>query len=372
MKTYVRCQQIKVDDKDSYVYDLNISCDFSVIASSLSDNCVNIYDASRFPYSQLTTIYLAENVNSIEFSSNSPYLLNVASNKSVSFWDTRNPTQSVLTFNTLNVATSSSLCTTNDALLAVACENEVLFYDSRFPSSNEFLGKYEDCHNDSITTVKFAKDKSNILFSAGEDGLICSYNTAVSASEDPVISIINCESVIKRFGQFGPSNEGLYCITHAEQFSMWHFPSAQRLVNYPDIRNDLGLDLLVDCWTEERSGIVHLLGSSFEGTGYVLHVEPGGVTNICQLQGGHTSSIRSLLHLPTQGSGSNGMDTDTSKLLLGGEDGFISVWKQDDTSSSSSMVSRSASSSTNSAIPSHSLVSRTSHQRARNLRYTPY
>lgn len=73
----------------------------------------------------------------------------------------------------------------------------VNFYDLRAlayrDSKMKPLGSYNDCHTDTITKVRFKSADSSVLASAGEDGLICIFDSATVGNDEAVIAILNTE-----------------------------------------------------------------------------------------------------------------------------------------------------------------------------------
>ena len=138
----------------------------------------------------------------------------------------------------------------NDSLMAVGAQSSVLFYDLRsslqsnmdiqlqnsncndsFKSSRP-LGQYSNTHSDEITQLLFHPRQQQVLVSAGEDGLMSVFDTSRSSEEDAVMSILNNDCPIQKMGFFGHDSEGIYCLSTIETASLWHFPSAQRLLNF--------------------------------------------------------------------------------------------------------------------------------------------
>jgi hypothetical protein len=73
------------------------------------------------------------------------------------------------------------------------------------------------------------------ILSFNASRLLCVFDTAVSTEEDAVVSILNTECPIRKFGYFGAQHEGVYAMSTIETQTVWHYPSAQRIAHFPQV-----------------------------------------------------------------------------------------------------------------------------------------
>jgi WD40 repeat protein len=320
------------DQRDSghYVFDIDRNCDNSCILASLSDQSVLLYDSSLLTAKGKINAH-KDKINSIEASVNSPFVFySASSDKSVSVWDIRiSCEKSISVANIKHPGEVTGLSVTmNDTLLASACGTTISFFDIRYTgngSKPSKLGEYSDVHTDEITQLKFNRLYPSNLVSAAEDGLICLYDTSKQEEEEAVISILNTECPIRRFGFFGKENEGIYCLSTTETASVWHHPSAIRVGNFMNIRQESCVDYLVDCIYNNEDESLSLIAGTYEGKGKVINLEPtcSQVTGECD--SGHNASIRCAIAGQTV---DNMRGCVFNQLITGGEDSQICVWEK--------------------------------------------
>ena len=334
------------DDTSEYIFDLVCSpYQQQCIIASVSDHSLLTVDSNYFAITSKGKGHRGR-INSIECCMDSTNLLLSASNdKNVFLWDLRVFTGPVskIPHDDEVLGVSSGM----NGVLASSCNSSIFFYDMRFLTHNHSLStattttgscsggsskrprqtiaEYSDVHSDVITHLKFHPVHRNILHSASEDGLICTYDVTVSESEDAVTSILNTECPIARFGFFGANLEGVYSISTVETMSCWHYPSAQRLSCFSTIREEFNLDYLVDCFTinhdyDNNCSELYLLGGNSDGMGSIIKVDPTACTlvnTINHQEYGHGANIRccSIQY--------NGNET---CLVTGGEDSRICRW----------------------------------------------
>jgi WD repeat-containing protein 89 len=312
------------DDEGEYVFDLSVNCDNTAIASTLSSMDIGIHDSSTLQQNNKLENCHMNRINGVEYLQHSPSVLVTASDdKSVKVFDMRSPTPSnaVLNIRTPGEAMDIAIGS-NDALLVCAVNNGVTFYDLRQPNggngSGAILGSYSDVNTDTVTQVKFNPQRPNELVTGGEDGLIVTYNTNVSAGDEPIVSMFNIDCPVRRFGFFGQGLEGIYCLSTVETASVWHAPSAQRLSSFDDIRESLGLDYLVDCMYNSTTDALTLIGGKWDGSGYLANMQPNNVQIVGTLSEGHTAGIRCALSTA-------GGDI-AQGFVTGGEDSKLCMW----------------------------------------------
>jgi WD repeat-containing protein 89 len=303
-------------DSGDYVLDLVYNQNGSLLVSSSSDRHIRSYDSHTFQL--VSSIFAHESrISSLEASRYDPNIILTASeDQTMKCWDVRHP-------NALH-----SLSFPEDAygialglegrLIAACSGTSIYFFDSRKLDSSCCLGEYADIHTDMISGIHFNPVHDTILASSSEDGLICTYDTSVSSGQDAVLSILNVETPISRFGFFGIDYAAIYALTSIETLSVWHHPSAQRINHFSSIRESHGADYLIDCLYDPYGDSLVLGCGTYSGNGEMLLVQPESLTKLSDLSGGHNATVRCMAAFPSCEAG----------LTTGGEDSRICHWKQ--------------------------------------------
>lgn len=223
----------------------------------------------------------------------------------------------------------------NGALAAVGGDKgNIHFFDLRNVSSLQNgssinpLATYVDAHTEEVTKVRFQNvvgsngyenETTSLLVTAGEDGLVCIHDTSQSSEEDALKSVLNVQSPLRDVNFFGPSLEGIYCLTGSETMSVWHHDSAQRMSDYGDVRNLLStnarmeINYLVGCHWDGSA--LNLVAGTTEGDCAIYHVEANSINIRRILKGGHKSCIRSFVSSSNDGS-----------MITAGEDARLCEW----------------------------------------------
>lgn len=305
-------------DDSEYVFDTCV--DGTQLVASLSNLHIQQYDLES---SSLVAHFSAhkERINSIEVSSSNPSLVvSASSDKSACLWDLRALSASPQRRLMLPDEVTSASLGINDLLVAAACGQSVIFYDIRAGAVSRAVGEYADAHTDVVTQVKFHPQNASHLVSAAEDGLICLFNTAVPEEEEAIVSVLNTDCPVRKFGFFGAGLEGLYCLSTTEVPSFWHILSAQRLSHFPNVRQELGVDYLVDCMYCQANDSLTLLAGTYAGQGLLAHVDPISIRLAATLPpGGHKASIRCSSVVSHSAAG-------VQTFVTGGEDSQLLLW----------------------------------------------
>jgi len=280
------------EDPD-YVFDTLVSGTSLVVSlSSMSLQHVDLTSGALL--SQFTAH--RDRINTIELSRVNPGLvLSASSDRTVALWDLRTSSGTAIASITLPDEVLGASLGAGDALVATACGQSVQFYDLRQFASGRGsgagkIGEYADAHTDLVTQVTFHPTQPSLLFSAAEDGLICVFDTAVAEEEEAVVSVLNTDCPVRRFGFFGAGGggggalEGLYSLSTIETASFWHFGSAQRVGNFPEARQQLGVDYLVDCMYCPLSDELLLLAGNYGGRAVLASVDPSALRLKAMLQ----------------------------------------------------------------------------------------
>ena len=340
------------DDPNEYIFDFDVSLDSTRLCMSLSDCSISVVDREFSPVVGERLRGHTDRINALSFSpTDSNLIISASSDSTCCCWDTRTSNRPSNSISFPGEVSAMSLGV-GGTLMAAASGTSLFFFDMRQTGMGP-LGHYADCHTDDITSVKFHPEAgSPLLLSGGEDGLICLYDTSVSTNDEAVISILNTDCPTRRIGFFGKGFEGIYCLSSVEAATIWHYPSAQRISNFPFLRESLGCDYLVDCWYQ-NDGSLCLLAGDHSGKGVVTTLQPGDVhTIVGDMVDGHSSTIRCAYF-------------DGDAIFTGGEDSRMCRW-------ASCAVERSAIQPKKPVSSHSSLLSGESKSGAHRLKHSPY
>lgn len=310
-------------DSNEYIFDIVSTADRQNIAASSSDN--HIYIISTNTFTQVTKIKAhSRRITTLQASSSNPSILYSSSEDNFfKIWDIRDGTKHQAFLN-LGSEVNAMAVGMNECLLATSVDDAIRFYDIRAMSSgaNCKLGEYSDVHTDIVTQLSFHPHTPNVLVSAAEDGLMGIFDTSVSGGNDAVISILNTECPVRRFGFFGDNSEGIYALSTVETASFWHYPSSQRLSNFTNLRDTFQADYLVDCMTLNGTNDLHIVAGKYSGEAMLLKASPAGVayaSPLVAVAGGHKATLRSSLFL-------NLGSAQSSIIFTGAEDSIVCAW----------------------------------------------
>ncbi len=314
------------------------------LTCALSNRCVQTYDretlkkchtiseAHSAPITDLAHTQIASSGDVIQ----SPLLLTSSQDGLVKIFDLRvNSSSSPVVHLSLAKTKEEALSVSvgyNGALAAVSgSKGNIHFFDLRSMSSsasnipNDPLGSYVDSHTEEVTKVRFQKldrdshNTTSLLVSASEDGLACVFDTSQPTEEMALKSVMNVGSPLRDVGFFGPSFEGLYCLTGSETMSAWHHDSAQRICDFGDVRNHLStcagmpMHYLVGCsWGREE---LNLIAGNTDGDCAIFKVDTSSISIKKILSGGHRGCVRSFVPC-----------TWNNSIITGGEDSRLCEW----------------------------------------------
>ena len=316
------------------------------ISCALSNQCVHTYDreslkkchtidqAHNNPITDLAHTQIASSGDAAQ----SPLLLTSSQDGLVKIFDLRANGSSASPVIQLGISKEEALSVDvgyNGVLAAVSgSRGNIHFFDLRNVNANASsassifnnpLGSYVDSHTDEVTKVRFQRmnrdshETTSLLVSASEDGLACIFDTSQPTEEHALKSVINVGSPLRDVGFFGPSFEGLYCLTGSETMSVWHHDSAQRICDFGDVRNHLSsisglpIQYLVGCsWEQDE---LNLLAGNGDGEAAIFKVDTGSISVKRILNGGHKGCIRSFAPCSWN-----------SSIITGGEDARLCEW----------------------------------------------
>jgi WD40 repeat protein len=299
-------------------------------------------------------------------------LASSSEDQTVRLWDTRTAqAQACVSVIKQDGEALSCALGPNTGLLAVGVEEHVNFFDVRKPaaSSDEKnrLGQYANAHTDLVTKVLFHPTQPTTLASGSEDGLVCLYNTGVGQTDEAVVCILNAECPVRDLTFFGTQGDGMAVLTGSEGTSVWHWPSAQRMVQLDDLRYAAGEALGMGKTSKRQEGQVapppppsvfsvqyHYDGgegrdrlllavSDVQGQIAMLQMQPTGhMIPVFQLQGGHQALVRAV-----------DFDFGSNTIVTAGEDARLCLWSTTGGGGGGAVESRSTASPSSSATPPH-------------------
>jgi hypothetical protein len=218
--------------------------------------------------------------------------------------------------------------------LAVAMGAEVLLLDLRRAGGGGGAGsaaaagelpvveRYSESHSDVVTGLQWHPALPSALLSGGEDGLLCAFDTAVPGEMDAIKSVLPVGSAVQHFGVFGAHGAHAHVATANGGFSLWNLGSAERLADYPALREEAaaggvgGWDYLVSARWDAGGDVVRLLAGGAGGELHLARVGRGGAALVDSMAGGgHAAVVRAAAW--AEGGGT---------LYTGGEDGRLCAW----------------------------------------------
>lgn len=212
---------------------------------------------------------------------------------------------------------------------------KIHFFDVR---KNHCLGTYHNTHTSEVTRVRFQTSvsfgttltSSPTLLSASEDGLACIYDTTQSSEEAALQNVLSVQSPIREVGFFGPTSQGVYCLTGDETVKLYNTNSSVCQKDFGlQLRSHLSeqlqahsdntcclMDYLVDCnWDASQQELLLLAGSA-SGEAGVFRVTEQDISLVHHLNGGHRGVVRSWAPLAA------------NAFVTAGEDARVCEWNR--------------------------------------------
>merc|ERR1719150_3715247 len=150
--------------------------------------------------------------------------------------------------------------------------------------------------------------------------------------DDILITTLNTDNGISRFGFFGPDAEFIYSISTTASLNLWNIQEAIPFGKFPKIRSELTsysskVDYLIDCHYEPISKKLFLLAGAFDGRLMLSQVCKSNIQPIWfqKKVKGHSGVVRDMLWRD-------------ESFLSGGEDGKICIWSPTPPTSVSSSI----------------------------------
>eukprot|EP00795_Rhopilema_esculentum_P001908 gene1908-16409_t len=217
-------------------------------------------------------------------------------------------------------------------------EEDVSLYawnTQEFPTVKQH-GKYDDLHSDDITQVLFHPQNTSLMATGSTDGLVCLLDVGCESENDMLLRVFNTESSVNKVGFFGPAYEYMFATTHIETVHFWACCSGDQLGVLKELRHEkecpCELDYIVDGFYHEPSQRLFFVVGTFRGQLKLLHVKLDGVEHFQNLNACHSATVRCVL-----------FTMKTNELLVGGEDGMMSLWAPQKTGNNTELPSKSTS-----------------------------
>jgi hypothetical protein len=144
------------------------------------------------------------------------------------------------------------------------------------------------------------------------------FDTSAADGDEAVVSIFNTECPVRRIGFFGVEEDAMYCLSTTETASFWHCASAQRVGNFPNVREELGMDYLVDCMYDSGSDTLRLIAGDYNGESRIAIVGPNSLQVTEESPKGHSATIRCSKYYTSSGG--------IERMITGGEDARVCSW----------------------------------------------
>lgn len=323
-------------------YVLHVACaqgknQTSPLSCALSNRSIQSYDRETLKnihtindaHSKRITDLTHSSVASSGDTTNCPLIVSSSEDRLVKIFDLRiKGTQPAVCLGLTKEEALSVTIGYGGSLAAVGgSKGQIHFYDLRNISGSNIyapLGSYVDAHTEEVTKVRFQKshygssDTTSIMVTASEDGLVNIFDTSQPSEELALKSVMNIQSPLREVGFFGPSMEGVFCLTGSETFSVWHYDSAQRIVDFGDLRtmlstnSNIQIQYMIGCHWDGHD--LNLFSGNTNGDCAIFKVDAGNISLKQILTSGHKSSIRSFTAL------------NDNSIITGGEDSRLCEW----------------------------------------------
>ena len=323
----------------------------STISCALSNGIVQVYDQM----SLLPTVSYLPRATSNFLVTDMKYgpmdmtsLLTTGNDGSFVMKDLRQPSDVV--------AQSANICNLrnshNESLLSLALgydgfivavsssKGQVHFIDLRKMTAEGnsalLLGSYVNSHRDAVTQVEFHPEQTSVLMSAGEDGLICIYDTTKPNEDEALGLVINTGTPCRKVGFC--DQQHIFCLTGSETASIWDCNTAACINDFGNfsLRDNLGakstlpINYLVDAKWDSNKHELLLCAGNHEGNTAIFSYDvshPNLFWEVSEvLMGGHHGIVRAWCPYTTYKHTDDG--TASEIFLTAGEDARMCEWNR--------------------------------------------
>jgi WD40 repeat protein len=216
-------------------------------------------------------------------------------------------------------------------------KGQIHFIDLRKMTSgsntNILLGSYVNSHRDAIPQIQFHPERTSTLLSAGEDGLICMYDTTKPTEDHALETVINTGAPCRKAGFFG---KYVFCLTGSETASIWDCNTAVCINDFGNfaLRDTLGrqsvipINYLVDAkWDINRNKVL-LCAGNHEGNAAIFAYDVRRQNSFWEVSatliGGHHGIIRAWC--PSTTCTQVGDEIAGNTFFTAGEDARMCEW----------------------------------------------
>ncbi|MCJ1391859.1 hypothetical protein MMC18_004726 [Xylographa bjoerkii] len=210
----------------------------------------------------------------------------------------------------------------------------VQIWDLRSPQTS--VAKYIECHNDDVTELSYHPSRASILLSGSTDGLVNIYDTTIADEDDSLIEVLNHESSIHHAGFL--TDKDVYALSHDEQLSIYclSLPGAGESSNvepdpivFGDMRPRLSCEYIVDVVASSGDAMIAAGSHSTSTLDLIPLKYTAGwemdMSRTVRFSGAHDDEIVRTVYI----------DSQSSTIYTGGEDGTINAWRPDEAADSS-------------------------------------
>jgi hypothetical protein len=329
----------------------------SQLACALSNGDVHVYDSSTLQ--RLQCFRPSHNqgiVRDLQFAPHgSDSLLVTVGPAGLTVWDTRQVSAPALHSPLPTASSIYSTSASHDAFsLSIGYNGTVTavggtlgrihFADWRNPHC--WLGTYTQSHmQEDIVQVQFYSTDSQVLLTAGSEGLACVFDTSQPTEEMALQTVINVSSPLRRVGWAGDRH--VWAMTTNEDLTWWDAVAGTRVYSHNNNSlftiNSQGepehwlrqhgmqqvaspMDYLVDAQWQECSQTLCVMAGNNQGEASIMSYSPAN--NVwkahCRMQYGHHGVVRAWEYA----------NSNKSALWTVGEDARICEWTMNDADSS--------------------------------------
>ncbi|MCJ1380626.1 hypothetical protein MMC17_003734 [Xylographa soralifera] len=202
-------------------------------------------------------------------------------------------------------------------------------------STQSPVARYVECHNDDVTELCYHPSRVSSLLSGSTDGLVNIYDTTITDEDDSLIEVFNHEASIHHAGFL--TDTDVYALSHDEQLSIYRLtpPDEGKSFNdepcpivFGDMRPRLSCEYIVDIATSSGSAVI-AAGSYSTST---LDLIPLNRTVGWEL--GRSRTVRLLKAHDDEIVRTVYIDSQSSTIYTGGEDGVVKAWRPDEAANS--------------------------------------
>jgi WD40 repeat protein len=198
------------------------------------------------------------------------------------------------------------------------------------------LGSYVNSHRDAVTQVEFHAERTSLLLSAGEDGLICTYDTTKPTEDLAMETVINTGTPCRKAGF---CDSFIFCLSGSETASIWDCHTATCANDFGNfaLRDTLGrtaalpINYLVDAQWDPITRRLLLCAGNYEGNATIFTYDLNHRNSFWDVSelliGGHHGVVRAWCPSTTsKQEAADGTGSTKAVFFTAGEDARICEW----------------------------------------------